>query len=211
LHYLIESSLTRFIAQVLAVIAMSRLVGVVTRRLGQSLVIAEMIGGIVLGPSLLGWVAPELWGQLFTPDSLATLNLVMPKDTGLARAFARRLETVVMIVFLPRFFASSDLHTRIGLLASVRDWAVAGVAVLVACVGKLGGCSIAARLTGYSWRDARALGVLMNTRGLMELIVLNIGLDLGVISPVAFSMMVIMAPVTTFMAAPLLRWFPPSS
>jgi Kef-type K+ transport system membrane component KefB len=137
---------------------------------------------------------------------------ILPKDRGLAHALARRLEAVVVIVFLPLFFASSGLQTRIGLLASGRDWAVTGAVVLVACAGKLGGCSFAARLTGYSWRDATALGLLMNMRGLMELIVLNIGLELGVISPTVFSMMVIMALVTTFMVAPLLlRWFPPSS
>jgi Kef-type K+ transport system membrane component KefB len=410
MHHVIEEPLSRFIAQILTIIVVSRLVGTLTRRLGQPQVIAEMIGGIVLGPSLLGWIAPELAGQLFTPDSLPVLNLVsqfglvffmflvgielnpvhyhraswtsvaiaqsgivtpfvlggtlafwlypdygsaatsrmtfllfigaamsvtafpvlarilsergltssrigsvtlvcaaiddvtawcilafivgvarhrdvsgaavttvatllyaavmlgvmrpvlarlaarvpssespptsavagvivlllvsswtterigihglfggfllgaiMPKDTGLARALTLRLESIVMIVFLPLFFASSGLHTRIGLLASGADWAVTGAVILVACAGKLGGCAVAARLTGYPWRDATMLGVLMNTRGLMELIVLNIGLELGVISPKMFSMMVVMALVTTVMAAPLLRWFPPAS
>jgi Kef-type K+ transport system membrane component KefB len=82
---------------------------------------------------------------------------------------------------------------------------VCGLIVIVACAGKLGGCALAARATGFTWRDAGTLGVLMNTRGLMELIVLNIGLELGVISPAVFSMMVIMALVTTCSAAPLLR------
>lgn len=410
MQHLLEQPLTHFIAQVIIVMAVSRLLGIVIRRLGQPLVIAEMVGGILLGPSLFGWLAPELSKQIFAADSLAMLQLVsqfglvlfmclvgielnpahfrranwtsvvisqsgiiapfvlggalafwlypeygsatvprmvfvmfvgvamsitafpvlariiseggllhsrigaltlvcaaiddvtawcmlsfivgfarhrdasgaawtavatliyiavmiglvrpllsrigsrvsnpeslshsliallialllmsswatewigihalfggflfgaiLPKDRGLAHAFASRLETVVVVVFLPLFFASSGLNTQIGLLTSGRDWAVAGAVVLVACAGKLGGCSLAAWLTGHSRRDATTLGVLMNTRGLVELVVLNIGLGLGVISPTVFSMMVIMALVTTCMAAPLLRWFPPST
>jgi Kef-type K+ transport system membrane component KefB len=408
-QHLFEQPLARFIAQIIAVILASRLVAVVIRRLAQPMVIAEMVGGIILGPSLFGWLAPGLWSQIFRPDSLTTLQLIsqfglvlfmclvgvelnpahfrraswtsvviaqsgiiipfalggalafwlypeygnpsvprpvfvmfagaamsvtafpvlariiretglqhsrigaitlvcaaiddvtawcilafivgiagqrdisgatwtvvatviyvivmigvvrpllsrfgarvsspespppslvallitlllvsswaterigihglfggflfgaiLPKDRGLAQAFARRLETVVEVVFLPLFFASSGLNTRIGLLASGRDWAVAGAVVLVASAGKLGGCSLAAWLTGHRGRDAITLGVLMNTRGLMELIVLNIGLGMGVISPTVFSMMVIMALVTTCIASPLVRRFPPS-
>jgi Kef-type K+ transport system membrane component KefB len=74
----------------------------------------------------------------------------------------------------------------------------------VACVGKFGGTAIAARLSGLPWRDASALGILMNTRGLVELIVLNVGLDLGVISPTLFAMLVVMALVTTLMTSPIL-------
>lgn len=113
------------------------------------------------------------------------------------------------MALLPLFFALSGLHTQIDLLASSRDWVACGVVVLVACIGKLGGCTVAARITGFSWREAGMLGVLMNTRGLMELIVLNIGLEIGVLSPVMFSMMVVMALVTTFVTAPLLRWIAP--
>jgi Kef-type K+ transport system membrane component KefB len=409
--HLIHDPLTRFIAQVVAIILVSRVIGLLTRRLGQPLVIAEMIGGIVLGPSLLGWVAPELWRELFTPDSLSVLRLVsqfglvifmflvgleldpalyrgrnasslvisqsgivvpfvlgcalgfwmyprfsspsasqtgfvlfagaamsvtafpvlarilseqrmigtrigtiaitcaaiddvtawcllafivavarhhevsdaivttvaavgyvglmigavrpllariaarvsnpeavpqpvvamavglvllsgwvteligihalfggflagaiMPRERGFAHALVRRLEDLVVVVFLPLFFASSGLNTQLGLLSGGRAWAVTGLIILVACAGKFGGCTIAARATGYGWREASTIGVLMNTRGLMELIVLNIGLELGVISPIVFSMMVIMALVTTFATTPLVRWLtPPSS
>ncbi|HEX2687146.1 MAG TPA: cation:proton antiporter [Kofleriaceae bacterium] len=407
--FLIHNPLTRFIAQVVAVTVLSRGIGLVARRFSQPLVIAEMLGGIVLGPSLLGWVAPDLWGELFTPDSLVVLRLVsqfglvffmflvgleldpkhyrgsnaasvliaqsgifvpfalggilafwiypvyggtntskiafvlftgaamsvtafpvlarilteqrlfstrigavtiacaaiadvtawcvlafivtvarhaalsdavfttvaaigyigvmlgavrpllsklasrlpapdaipqnvivvvvvfvllsswateligihalfggflagviMPKEHGFAQAIGRRLEDLVVVVFLPLFFASSGLQTQIGLLSGARDWAVCGLIVFIACAGKFGGCAAAARAVGFRWCEASAIGVLMNTRGLMELIVLNIGLELGVISPIVFSMMVIMALVTTIGATPVLRWLAPS-
>ena len=88
-------------------------------------------------------------------------------------------------------------------------WLYCGVIILVAVSGKLGGSMIAARAAGANWQDAAGIGILMNTRGLMELIILNIGLDIGVISPVLFAMMVLMALVTTFMTTPLLEWVCP--
>jgi Kef-type K+ transport system membrane component KefB len=101
------------------------------------------------------------------------------------------------------------MRTRIDLLSGAGPWLLCGVIVLVATLGKFGGTLGAARLTGLSWRNAAALGALMNTRGLMELIVLNIGLDLGVISPTLFAMMVLMALVTTMMTSPAVRWLVP--
>ena len=136
---------------------------------------------------------------------------ILPRERGFAHAVARRLEDLVVVVLLPLFFALSGLHTNIDLLADRRDWMVCGVVVVVACAGKFGGCSVAARVNGLSWREAGVLGVLMNTRGLMELIVLNIGLEIGVLSPIVFSMMVVMALVTTFLTAPLLRRFAPAA
>ena len=108
---------------------------------------------------------------------------VLPRDGGFARALAEKLEDLVIIVLVPLFFAYSGLRTEIGLLDSARDWAICGLIFLVGAAGKVGGGAIAARLSGLSWRESGALGVLMNTRGLMGIIVLNIGLDLGVISP----------------------------
>src|SRR5213075_214729 len=92
----------------------------------------------------------------------------------------------------------------IGLLSGADMWFFCGLIILVAIVGKFGGATFSARLSGMPWREAGAVGVLMNTRGLMELVVLNIGLDIGVISPALFTMMVLMALVTTFMTTPLL-------
>lgn len=135
---------------------------------------------------------------------------ILPKDQGFAQAIAHKLEDLVMVAFLPLFFAYSGLRTEIGLIHSAGSWLACALIIAVACVGKFGGGAFAARLTGFSWREAGAIGLLMNTRGLMELIVLNIGLDLGVISPTIFSMMVVMALFTTFMTTPLLHWiYPP--
>ncbi len=135
---------------------------------------------------------------------------IIPKEGGLAEALVEKLEDVTVVLLLPLFFAFSGLRTQIGLLSEGSDWAICGIIILLACLGKFGGSTVAARITGLRWREAGALGILMNTRGLMELIVLNLGLDLGVISPKLFTMMVIMALVTTFMTTPLLRWiYPP--
>ncbi|HUS24057.1 MAG TPA: cation:proton antiporter [Candidatus Binatia bacterium] len=108
------------------------------------------------------------------------------------------------LIMLPLFFALVGLRTRIGLLDGAGDWLLCGLIIVVAMAGKLGGCMLAARWSGMAWRDSLALGTLMNTRGLMELIVLNIGYDLGILSPRAFTMLVIMALVTTLMTGPLL-------
>jgi Kef-type K+ transport system membrane component KefB/nucleotide-binding universal stress UspA family protein len=130
---------------------------------------------------------------------------VIPKRGGFARALAEKLEDIVVVFMLPLFFAYSGLRTQIGLLDTGWDWLVCGLVILVACVGKFCGSAFPARWTGMSWRESVALGVLMNTRGLMELVVLNIGLDLGVISPRLFTMMVLMALFTTFITTPVLE------
>ena len=105
---------------------------------------------------------------------------------------------------MPAFFAVTGLRTEIGLVSSGQDWLICMAIVVVATAGKFGGTAIAARATGLAWRESAALGALMNTRGLVELIVLNIGLDLGVITPRLFTMLVIMALVTTMMTSPVL-------
>ncbi|MCP3141924.1 cation:proton antiporter domain-containing protein [Pyxidicoccus xibeiensis] len=138
------------------------------------------------------------------------LGAVIPKEGGLAAALAEKLEDVAVVLLLPLFFAFSGLRTQVGLLSSADAWLMCGAIILLACLGKFGGSAVAARLTGMRWREAGAVGVLMNTRGLMELIVLNLGLDLGIISPTLFTMLVVMALVTTFMTTPLLKWiYPP--
>ena len=130
-------------------------------------------------------------------------GVIIPREHGLAHGLRERLEDFVVVLLLPLFFAFSGLRTQIGLLDSPGAWAICGLLTFVAVVGKFGGTAVAARLTGQTWRDSVSVGVLMNTRGLMELVVLNIGLDLGVISPTVFTMMVLMALVTTVMTSPI--------
>jgi K+:H+ antiporter len=130
---------------------------------------------------------------------------VIPHDSGLARALTRNLELLVTVLLLPAFFAFAGMRTEIGLLSGRGAWLACGLVILVATVGKVGGTLLAGRATGLTWRDAAGLGVLMNTRGLMQLIVLNVGLDLGVISPTLFTMMVLMALVATMATTPILR------
>jgi Kef-type K+ transport system membrane component KefB len=132
------------------------------------------------------------------------LGAVIPHDSGLARELTDRLEDLVVVLLLPAFFAFTGMRTQIGLVSG-GDWYVCGLIIVVASAGKLGGSLVAARLTGLGWRDAAALGTLMNTRGLMELIVLNIGLELRVLSPTLFAMLVLMAVVTTFATTPVLH------
>lgn len=153
---------------------------------------------------LLSALATELIG-IHAIFGAFLLGAIIPHDSAVARAFMHKLEDVVTVLLLPAFFAFTGMRTEISLVSGVDQWLMCGLIILVATVGKFGGTLIAARLTHLGWRDAAALGILMNTRGLMELIVLNIGLDLQVISPTLFAMMVLMALVTTMATAPLLR------
>ncbi len=133
------------------------------------------------------------------------LGAVIPHDSGMARELTDRLEDIVIVLLLPAFFAYTGLRTQIGLVNGYEQWMMCALIVVVASAGKFGGSVVAARITGLGWRDSSALGVLMNTRGLMELIVLNIGLEMNVISPTLFAMLVIMALVTTFATTPILH------
>ena len=139
------------------------------------------------------------------------LGAVIPHDSRVARDLRERLEDLVVVLLLPAFFAFTGLRTQINLVHGAQQWMVCGCLVFVASAGKFGGSSIAARIAGLSWLDASALGVLMNTRGLVELIVLNIGLDLRVISPTVYAMLVIMALVTTVATTPVLAWLTPAT
>jgi len=134
------------------------------------------------------------------------MGAVMPRDSGLVRALSDSLSRITIVLFLPLFFAFNGLRTRLGLLGDRDAWMSCALIIAVAIAGKCGGAAIAARTTGMRWREAWALGVLMNTRGLMELVILNVGLDVGVVSPTLFTMMVLMALVTTLMTTPLLDW-----
>lgn len=132
---------------------------------------------------------------------------MVPHDSPLATFAEERLGYVVAVILLPAFFAVTGLQTQIGLLTTPDDWLKCGVIIAIAAAGKIGGVFVSARLTGSTSREASELGVLMNTRGLMELIVLNLGLELGLISRSLFAALVLMAVVTTMMTGPLLHLF----
>jgi len=153
---------------------------------------------------LLSALATELIG-IHAIFGAFLLGAITPHDSRVAKELTDRIDDLVRIMFLPAFFAFTGMRTEIGLLTTSSDWLLCGLIILVATVGKFGGTLFAARLSGLNWRDSSALGILMNTRGLVELIVLNIGLDLKIIPPQLFAMLVIMALVTTFATSPILH------
>jgi Kef-type K+ transport system membrane component KefB len=132
------------------------------------------------------------------------LGAIIPHDSAITRTLLAKLEDFVVVLLLPAFFAYTGMRTQIGLVSGATQWLLCGLIIATASAGKFGGSFLAARVTGMPWRQAAALGVLMNTRGLMELIVLNIGLDMRVISPTLFAMLVLMALVTTMATTPVL-------
>jgi hypothetical protein len=129
---------------------------------------------------------------------------IMPENTKFRNIFIEKVEDVALVLLLPLFFVFTGLRTEIGLINDLYLWKITGLIVLVAIAGKFIGSALAAKFVGQNWRDSLTIGALMNTRGLMELVVLSIGYDLGILSPEIFSMMVIMALVTTFMTGPAL-------
>jgi Kef-type K+ transport system membrane component KefB len=163
---------------------------------------------LVLAALLLSALATDLIG-IHALFGAFLFGAIIPHDSAIARVFTGKLHDIVTILLLPAFFAFTGMRTEIGLLTGAEDWLLCALIIIVATAGKLGGACAAARLTGMRWRDAAALGALMNTRGLMELIVLNVGLDLGIISARVFAMLVLMALVTTMATAPLLQFLAP--
>jgi Kef-type K+ transport system membrane component KefB len=180
------------------------LVRPVFRRLSARGRSTQDVVALALASMLLAALATETIG-VHAIFGAFLLGAVIPHDGELARSLERSLGDLATVLLLPAFFALTGMRTEIGLLSGAAQWAICGVIVLAATVGKFGGTFVAARLTGMDGRLAAGLGVLMNTRGLMELIVLNIGLDLGVISPTLFTMLVVMALVTTLATTPIVR------
>jgi K+:H+ antiporter len=156
-----------------------------------------------MGPDPL-WQSEDLFdteGRILFGAFLAGV-IILP---GSLRSFCKeRFESVASGLLLPLFFVFTGLRTHIDLLNSATVWLIAGAVIAAAVIGKLARSMFAARWSGMKWRDAFALGALMNARGLMELIVLNIGFDLGIISSQIFAILVLMAITTTLMTAPLL-------
>ena len=171
--------------------------------LDRSAHIGERSLALVLVAVLLSAVATEFIG-IHAIFGAFLLGAIIPHHSRVAAHATERIADIVRVMLLPAFFAYIGLRTEIGLVNGAADWLLCALIIVVATAGKFGGTTIAAKVVGLDWRNSAALGVLMNTRGLVELIVLNIGFDLGVISPRLFTMLVIMALVTTMMTSPLL-------
>lgn len=139
-------------------------------------------------------------------------GVIMPTNVHFRTIFIEKVEDVALVLLLPLFFVFTGLRTQIGLLNEWHLWGITAIIIAVAVTGKFVGSALAARFVGQSWRESLIIGALMNTRGLMELVVLNIGYDLGVLSTEIFTMLVLMALFTTFMTGPLLdfiNWMMP--
>jgi len=184
-----------------------RLLADFARKRGGLRMTPQFVSAAVILALASAWVTERLGIHALFGAFLAGVIMPRSPDDGrlaMATEVADRVEDVVGAVLLPVFFAITGLRTSITHIAEPGLLGVFALILLIAISGKLGGSSIAARLTGMSWREALAIGALMNTRGLMELVILNVGLDIGVISPTLFAMMVLMALVTTAMTSPLL-------
>src|SRR5450432_1832310 len=161
---------------------------------------------LVLGVVLISALSTEIIG-IHALFGAFLAGIVMPDGGGFREKLVLRVEHFSSVLLLPLFFAFIGLRTQIGLLDGTRDWLICLGIIVVATVGKLGGTALVSRIMKMPWRESLELGALMNTRGLMELIVLNIGYDLGILSLHIFSMLVLMAIATTMMTGPLLDLF----
>lgn len=132
-------------------------------------------------------------------------GVIMPEDSKFRRILTEKVEDVSLSIFLPLFFVASGLQTQIGLLNTWQHWVVTLLLIAIAVVGKLGGSYISARVVGETPRNSLYIGILMNTRGLMELIVLSMGYSLGILSPSIYAILVLMTIVTTVMTPPLME------
>lgn len=163
----------------------------------------DLIAIILLVVLASGWITESLGVHALFGAFLA--GVVMPRHSELSRELSQKFEALIVVLLLPIYFALTGLRSSIFLITGANMWLYCAVIIVLAVVGKLGGSMLSARFNGMSWRESAAVGILMNTRGLVELVILNIGLDLGILSPALFSIMVLMALVTTLMTTPLLR------
>jgi Kef-type K+ transport system membrane component KefB len=177
------------------------------RKMGDMYVSKEMVNkkvvGIVFLILLLSSYLTEIIG-IHALFGAFLAGVIMPQNLNFKKILTEKIEDVSLVLLLPLFFVFTGLRTQIGLLNEGNLWLICLLIIFVAVLGKFGGSTIAARVVGQSWKDSLSIGVLMNTRGLMELIVLNIGYDLGILSPEIFAMLVIMALTTTFFTGPAL-------
>ncbi len=205
----ITSSLYIIILSFVYVMAMIKLVRPFLRRIGNLYDTAEKITKPVVAIFFLTLLISAYLTEVIGIHALFgafLAGVIMPDNMKFRNMFIEKIEDVSLVVLLPLFFVFTGLRTEIGLLNSPELWRVCGLIILVAVVGKFIGSALAAKFVGQNWRDSLTIGALMNTRGLMELVVLNIGYDLGVLTKEVFAMMVIMALATTFMTGPALNF-----
>ncbi len=194
------------------VVVMLFIVRPILQRVSYAYSTAETVSRSVMAAVLLFVVVSAFFTEVIGIHALFgafCAGVVMPQGSRFRAIVSEKIHDVSTSILLPLFFAFSGLRTEVRLISQPEHWALAGVVILAAVVGKVGAGALAARFTGLSWRDAASLGVLVNTRGLVELVVLNIGYDLGILSPTAFTIMVIMALATTLMTGPLLTLLRP--
>jgi Kef-type K+ transport system membrane component KefB len=172
------------------------------RRHNRPVLTLELLGVVVAGALLSAAATDKIGVHPLFGAFLA--GVCFPRVPQWKLALRERLDMLVSVLLLPLFFALTGMRTRLDLLNDGAMWLWAGVVLLAAVFGKMGGAALAARWTGQSWRDAAALGALLNTRGLVELIVLNIAYSVGAFSPTLFTMLVVMALVTTMLTSPIL-------
>ncbi|WP_396218565.1 cation:proton antiporter [Flavobacterium sp.] len=204
----ITSSLYIIVLSFIYVVAMIKLVRPFLRRIGNLYDTAEKITKPVVAIFFLTLLISSYLTEIIGIHALFgafVAGVIMPDNMKFRKMFIEKIEDVSLVVLLPLFFVFTGLRTEIGLLNSPELWKVCGLIIVVAVVGKFIGSALAAKFVGQNWRDSLTIGALMNTRGLMELVVLNIGYDLGVLTKEVFAMMVIMALATTFMTGPALN------
>jgi Kef-type K+ transport system membrane component KefB len=170
-----------------------------TRRFAITRELSVMLPFAFLSSWATEWIGIHaLFGAFFA-------GVIWPRSSELVEEVTTKLEPVAMIVLIPLFFSYTGIRTNIGLISGGGSWRYEAAILAVAIVAKMGGAFAGAMITKFGIRDSLALGALLNTRGLVELVALNVGLDLGILSPTLFSMMVLMALFTTLMTVPMLR------
>lgn len=192
---------TTIFAAVMILIVRPLVRPILRARAGQDTFSKERMA-LVIGVAFAAALATEIIG-IHALFGAFVAGATLPADDAFRKGLHDRLESFSSVLLLPLFFAFTGLRTQIGLLDHAGAWLILAGVIAVATAGKLGGSALAARSTGMPWKDAFMLGALMNTRGLMELIALNVGYDLGVVSPQIFTVLVLMALVTTAMTSPL--------